>query len=138
MGNNSSSKTSGYEQNLNETDIELIRKTWNMMISKCSLKDLGNGLMTRALIEHKELKQLWRNSLLNKDENDFEIDLSTKRSLLMKSHGERVFETIMLAVNSINDLDQVAKKLNQLGYDHFKYGTKIDHLEVCLKKKLKV
>jgi hypothetical protein len=136
MGNNSSSKTSGYEQNLNETDIELIRKTWNMMISKCSLKDLGNGLMTRALIEHKELKQLWRNSLLNKDENDFEIDLSTKRSLLMKSHGERVFETIMLAVNSINDLDQVAKKLNQLGYDHFKYGTKIDHLEVCLKNKI--
>ena len=128
MGNNSNSKTSGYDQNLTDADIDLIRKTWNMMLSKSSLKDLGNGLMARTLIEHKELKQLWRNTSLSKD--DDEIDLSAKRSLLMKSHGERVFETISLAVNSINDLDQIAKKLNQLGHEHFKYGTKMEHLEV--------
>ena len=69
------------------------------------------------------MRPIWRkNSLENSNED------SLNPNHFFKLHGEKVFNTIKLVVNSIDDLNCVAQDLNKLGYDHYKYGTKGEHL----------
>ena len=80
---------------------------------------------SRIFIEHKELRPIWRkNSIENGS------DEAQNPNLFFKLHGEKVFNTINLVINSIEDLNSVAQQLNKLGYDHYKYGTKVDHYQV--------
>jgi hemoglobin-like flavoprotein len=82
--------------------------------------------MFRILIEHKEIKPMWRKRPGVSNEN---VDYSNPNQAV-KNHGEKVFNTIGTVIDSIDDLGKVAPDLNKMGYDHYKYGTRPEHFQV--------
>ena len=75
-------------------------------------------------MEHKELKPLWR----------FARNLDTSEQMnnnqAIKAHGEKLFNAIDMAVNSLDDLNTLVPILIQLGYSHFSWGVKEQHFAV--------
>jgi hemoglobin-like flavoprotein len=76
-------------------------------------------------IEHKEMKSMWRKRAGTSSDNE-----SFNPNQALKQHGEKVFNTIKAAISSIDNLKRVAENLNQIGYEHYKYGTREEHLKV--------
>jgi len=51
-------------------------------------------------------------------------------SQLLKAHGEKLFNAIDLAVNSLDDLNTLVPILIQLGYSHYNFGVRENHFSV--------
>lgn len=51
-------------------------------------------------------------------------------SQLLKAHGEKLFNAIDMAVNSLDDLNTLVPVLIQLGYSHSSLGVKEEHFQV--------
>ncbi len=47
-----------------------------------------------------------------------------------KEHGEKVFETIKKVVNSIDNLKSLESFFNEMGYHHYKNGSRPEHFQV--------
>ena len=124
MGNNSNSK-SIEDFKLSNNELNLLRLSWNE-IQTVGLSELGIGLMTRLLIEHKEIKPIWRKRMGVGDEN---VDYSNPNQVI-KTHGEKVFNTLGNTLNSLDNLNKLAPELIKMGYDHYKYGTRPEHFVV--------
>ena len=56
--------------------------------------------------------------------NDINAE-GTNQNQMIKSHGEKVFNTLKQAISTIENIDNLAQQLNQMGYDHYKYGTRL-------------
>jgi hypothetical protein len=114
------------DETLNDKEIKLLKETWKIIldygISKC-----GIGIMTRVQLEHKELKSLWRKKRAENDENSAE---TYNPNIAIKVHGEKLLNLIDTAMESLNELDKVAQIFRKSGYDHDKYGVKIEHYKV--------
>ncbi|CAF0938500.1 unnamed protein product, partial [Brachionus calyciflorus] len=84
------------------------------------------------LIEHKEMKTMWRKQNTVKNDvcimHNYNEFINPNYSI--KAHGEKVFNTIKIAVNTIDDLTSLYQFLNQMGYDHYKYGTRDHHFQI--------
>jgi hemoglobin-like flavoprotein len=50
----------------------------------------------------------------------------------IKAHGEKLFNAIDMAVNSLDDLNTLVPILIQLGYSHYNWGVKEQHFIVSL------
>ena len=78
----------------------------------------------RIFIEHKELKPLWR----------FSKGLDTVEQMnanqMLKKHGEKLFNALDMAVNSLDDLETLVPILIQLGYSHYTWGVRDKHFVV--------
>lgn len=78
------------------------------------------------------MKSMWRkqNSIENKCYlmKNYCSELMNPNHLI-KAHGEKVFNTIRIAVNTLDDLSSLYQFLNQMGYDHYQYGTRDKHFE---------
>ena len=59
----------------------------------------------------------------DKDSND-----NTK----LKNHVKGVFDVVGVAVDMIDDLGQLSATVVDLGSRHYHYGTRKEHLSVCL------
>ena len=81
----------------------------------------------RILIEHKDLKSIWRKQSSPSSPDDQLVNPNQA----IKQHGEKVFDTIKMAVSSLDNLDSLAAHLDKIGYDHYKYGTRFQHYDVC-------
>ena len=85
------------------------------------------------MIEHKELKTMWRKRRQSRPEHIDADDIPRNPLQIMKDHGVKVFETIELAVNSLDDFKSIASIFNEMAYKHYEYGARIEHVEVsCL------
>lgn len=104
-------------------DIELVRGSWSHVV-KAGLRDYGVIMMMRIFIEHKEMKHLWRFA------RSLETAEQMQGSQLLRAHGEKLFNAIDLAVNSLNDLGSLVPVLVQLGVIHYKYGIREEHFPV--------
>jgi hemoglobin-like flavoprotein len=51
-------------------------------------------------------------------------------SQLLKAHGEKLFNAIDLAINSLDDLTTLVPILIQLGYSHYNFGVRENHFAV--------
>jgi hemoglobin-like flavoprotein len=51
-------------------------------------------------------------------------------SAMLKAHGEKLFNAIDMAVNSLDDLNTLVPILIQLGYSHCRWGVKEEHFQV--------
>ena len=111
---------------LTKTDIHLIRESWKIVV-KAGLGVYGTNMMTRVFLEHKQLKPLWRFS------KGLETADQMSANLLLKMHGEKLFNAIDLAINSLNDLSTLVPILIQLGYSHYTFGVRDEHFPVGLK-----
>lgn len=129
MGNNQNSKSID-EIGFSRTEVEILKSTW-YTLGKIGVAELGVGLMTRILIEHKDLKCMWRRHNLQENNNHLNcpVDLINPNHSI-KAHGEKVFNTIKLAINSIDDLSAISNTLNQMGFDHYNFGTRVEHFQV--------
>ena len=78
----------------------------------------------RIFIEHKELKPLWRFS------NGLETVDQMQGNQMLKMHGEKLFNAIDMAVNTLDDLETLVPILIQLGYSHFTLGVRDKHFGV--------
>ena len=54
---------------------------------------------------------------------------------MLKKHGEKLFNALDMAVNSLDDLETLVPILIQLGYSHYTWGVRDNHFQV---RKLKV
>ena len=74
------------------------------------------------------MKPLWR----------FARDLDTEEQMnanqLLKQHGEKLFNAIDLAINSLDDLGTLVPILIQLGYSHYNFGVRDEHFVVSIRK----
>lgn len=108
---------------LNQQDIDIIRNSWKPVV-QAGLSKYGTNMMMRIFIEHKELKPLWR----------FSKGLDTAEQMngnqMLKAHGEKLFNAIDMAVNSLDDLTTLVPILIQLGYSHYKWGVRDEHFPV--------
>jgi hemoglobin-like flavoprotein len=50
-----------------------------------------------------------------------------KESYQLRSHGNKIFEAINGAVNSLDNLDVMNVRLNKLGLRHQSYGAQAEH-----------
>lgn len=48
----------------------------------------------------------------------------------LKAHGEKLFNAIDMAVNTLDDLETLVPILIQLGYSHWNFGVKDEHFVV--------
>ena len=79
------------------------------------------------------MKCMWRkqneiknnSSLIQNYRNEF-----INPNYLIKAHGEKVFNTIRIAVNTMDDLSSLYQFLKNMGYEHFQYGTRDKHFDV--------
>lgn len=124
--NNSSNIKSSIK--FKESEIELVNTSWET-IKNAGFYECGVGLMTRILIEHRDLKYMWRKIIPANDELTDDEVIKTPMQL-MKDHGIKVFEGVQIAVNSLNDFQSVAATFNELGYKHYKFGARSEHIEV--------
>lgn len=53
-----------------------------------------------------------------------------RESPQLKSHGNKVFETINVAVNSLEEIEALNSTLFALGQRHKEYGVKQEHFPV--------
>lgn len=153
MGNCASSKFSKDCVEKDETrflltpqDVTLIKNSWKSVV-KSGLAKNGTHMMIkyvfncflfkhfkswinffvifkRIFLEHKELKPLWKFAR-NLDTED-----QMNSSQLLKAHGEKLFNAIDMAVNSLDDLNTLVPVLIQLGYSHCSWGVKEEHFQV--------
>ncbi len=56
--------------------------------------------------------------------------------LRLKENGIKIFEEIKEAVANLNDLKKVAIRFNDIGYQYYKLGARIEHIEVLTMIKL--
>ena len=49
---------------------------------------------------------------------------------IVKIHGEKVFSTIQTVISALDDLAAIFADLNKMGYDHYKYGARVEHFQV--------
>ncbi len=49
---------------------------------------------------------------------------------MLKAHGEKLFNAIDLAVNSLDDLNTLVPILIQLGHSHYAWGVREHHFPV--------
>ncbi|CAF0861970.1 unnamed protein product [Brachionus calyciflorus] len=80
--------------------------------------------MVRVFIEHKELKPLWGFA------RNLETHDQMNSNQMLKAHGEKLFSAIDMAVNSLDDMNNLVPILVQLGSGHCKWGVKEEHFEI--------
>jgi hemoglobin-like flavoprotein len=78
----------------------------------------------RIFLEHKELKHLWKFA------KNLETEDQMNSNQMLKAHGEKLFNGIDMAVNSLDDLNTLVPILIQLGYSHGSWGVKEEHFPV--------
>jgi hypothetical protein len=128
MGNNQNTKNAE-DIKLSNNDINILNKNWQEMLNQ-GLDILGVGLMTRIMIEHKEMKSMFRKrNTVGSDINENGEIINPNQ--VVKKHGEKVFNVIQTAMNSLDDLSKIYSDLNKIGYDHYQYGTRVEHFQVC-------
>ena len=88
------------------------------------LKEYGTQMMINIFTRHVEYKNLWKFAKYLDTEEKMRVD-----PYLIK-HGERLFNSIDMIVTNLEDLGKVKHILIQLGYKHFLYGARIEHLPV--------
>ena len=110
---------------LTQADIELVKNSWKLVVQG-GLREYGANMMMRIFIEHKELKPLWRFA------NNLDTPEQMNSSQALKAHGEKLFNAIDMAVNTLDDLNTLGPILVQLGAIHYKYGVKEEHFGVSL------
>ncbi len=81
----------------------------------------------RIFLEHKELKPLWRFA------RNLETSEQMNNNQAIKAHGEKLFNAIDMAVNSLDDLNTLVPILIQLGYSHYSWGVKEQHFMVSFR-----
>ena len=52
---------------------------------------------------------------------------------MLKKHGEKLFNALDMAVNSLDDLETLVPILIQLGYGHYTWGVRDNHFKVNLR-----
>lgn len=123
MGGCTGSQKHDLNQKLSPNEIKVITETWKLVV-KSGLSKHGTNLMVKIFIEHKELKPLWR----------FARNLDTQEQMssnqTLKAHGEKLFNAIDMAVNSIHDLSSFLPILTQLGCSHHKWGVKEEQFDL--------
>ena len=80
--------------------------------------------LLRIFLEHKALKPLWKFA------RNLETEEEMNSSAMLKAHGEKLFNAIDMAVNSLDDLNTLVPILIQLGYSHCRWGVKEEHFQV--------
>lgn len=63
---------------------------------------------------------------------DEEQPLAVNPNQAIKQHGEKVFDTIKMTIGALDNLDTLAQHLDEIGYNHYKYGTRLEHYNVSL------
>lgn len=61
---------------------------------------------------------------------DEEQPLAVNPNQAIKQHGEKVFDTIKMTIGALDNLDTLAQHLDEIGYNHYKYGTRLEHYNV--------
>jgi hemoglobin-like flavoprotein len=116
-------RASNSDETLTSNDVELIKNSWKIVVKE-GLTKYGVNMMIRVFLEHKNLKPLWR----------FARGLETAEQMhsnqLLKMHGEKLFNAIDLAINSLDDLGTLVPILIQLGYSHYNWGVREEHFPV--------
>jgi hemoglobin-like flavoprotein len=77
-----------------------------------------------VFLEHKHLKPLWRFA------RGLETVDQMQANVMLKMHGEKLFNAIDLAINSLDDLSTLVPILIQLGYSHYTFGVRDEHFPV--------
>lgn len=108
---------------LTKQDVYLIRKSWKIIVQS-GLAKCGTLMMVRVFIEHRELKPLWRFA------RNLETEDQMNSNATLKAHGEKLFNAIDMAVNSLEDFNTLVPILIQLGYSHYQYGVKEEYFTV--------
>lgn len=123
MGVCAGSQKYDLNQKLSQNEIKVITETWKLVV-KSGLSKHGTNLMVKIFIEHKEMKPLWRFS------RNLETEEQMNSNQTLKAHGEKLFNAIDMAVNSIHDLSAFLPILFQLGCSHHKWGVKEEQFEI--------
>ncbi len=76
------------------------------------------------MIEHKNLKPMWRTRHKDNDEAD------QNPSQMMKDHGKKILEEVKFAIDSIDNFPSVSEHFNDMGYKHYKFGARAEHFQV--------
>ena len=74
---------------------------------------------------------MWRKR--TKGESDNDSDIPVNPTQIMKAHGEKVFDAIRIALNSLDNNENAeswTKYYYEMGYNHYKYGARYEHLKV--------
>ena len=112
-----------FEQLLSDDDINNVQSSWQK-IEKSNFKLIGLKFMLRIFTQHEHLKPMWR----------FARHLDSPEDLVssqeVKSHGERVFNAINLAVSKLRSPSELTPILVQLGFNHYFYGAREEHIPV--------
>ena len=80
----------------------------------------------RVFTDHKEMKSLYRFG------KGLETASQMKNNKMLKLHGEKLFNSIDLAVNTLDDLETLVPVLVQMGYSHYTWGVRENHFGVKL------
>lgn len=123
MGACTGSQRYDFNQKLSPSDIKLITDSWKLVV-KSGLSKHGTNLMVKIFIEHKELKPLWRFA------RNLETEEQMNSNQTLKAHGEKLFNAIDMAVNSIHDLGPFMPILTQLGCSHQRWGVKEEQFAI--------
>ena len=94
-----------------------------------------NPVFIRILIDHKEIKALCRryyqpNVELMIGEETCNIEQSPIH--IFKENGYKIFESVKIALDCIEDFTSVASGLNDIGYSLYNFGTQIEHIDIVV------
>ena len=117
--------TADQSQLLAEIDIDNVQNSWHK-IEKSNFKLIGMKFMLRIFTNNEHIKPLWR---FARDLNTYEDMISSHE---LKNHGERVFNAINLVVSKLRSPNEVNSILVQLGFNHYFYGAREEHIPVIL------
>lgn len=112
------------EQLLSADDKIRVKDTWTEVMRTGGLREYGTRMMIQIFTSHVEYKNLWKFAKYLDTEEKMRADP------YLQKHGERLFNSLDLVVANVDDLRQVKHILIQLGYKHFLYGARIEHLPV--------
>lgn len=90
----------------------------------------------RILIDHKEFKALCRkfcrSEIIEKDLDDGEDIVCRNPVQIIKEHGYKVFETVQMALDCLEDFQSVAQGFKDIGYTLYSYDARIEHVEILM------
>ena len=102
-----------------------LERFWDTHLKDRANIELDWYIFERIIIEHKDYKSLWRKRTTDDGE-------PINHNQVVRAHGEKVFETIKLAITSIDDLKGLSQTLSQMGYEHYKLGVRSEHYQVSI------
>lgn len=87
------------------------------------------------MIDHREFKTIYRKfcrSEIIEKELDGENIVCSNPVQIIKEHGYKVFETVKMALDCLEDFQSVAQGFNDIGYTLYGYDVRIEHVDILL------